>query len=79
MLYEKIPNAPRSNFTVPPKLKNPHVGDSSIGTASTHHNTTSDPAPSSKINGVLFDKGKSDKQPESKKNGQYNLQERSSD
>ena len=62
-LYEKIPNVLRSNFTVPPQLKDSRVGDGLIGTASTHHNTASDPTPSSKINVVSFDKGKGDKQP----------------
>ena len=56
-----------------------------IGTTSTHHTTASDPAHSSKINAMLFDKGKSDKQPGSKKKGKSkkkktsNLQERSFD
>ena len=52
---------------------------------STHHTTASDPAPSSKINDMSFDKGKSDKQPRSKKKGKSKKnktstpQERSSD
>ena len=84
-LYEKIPNAPRSNFTVPPQLKDSHAGDVLIGTESTHHNTSFDTAPSSEINVVSFDKGKSDKQPGSKKKGKSkkkqtsNPQEKSSD
>lgn len=69
MLYEKIPNAPQSNFTVPPQLKDSHAGDGLIGTERTHHTTASDPAPSSEINSMSFDKGKSDKQPGSKKKG----------
>ena len=67
MLYEKIPNASRSNFTVPPQLKDSHAGDSLIGTEKTHQDTASDLAPTSKINAMSFDKGKSDKQPGSKK------------
>ena len=56
-----------------------------IGTASTHHTIASDPPHSSKINAVSFDKGKSDKQPGSKKTGKSkknktsNLHEISSD
>ena len=69
MLYEKIPDAPRSNFTVPPQLKDSHARDSLIGITITHHNTAYDPGPSSKINFMSFDKGKGDKQPISKKKG----------
>ena len=69
MLYKKIPNALRYNFTVPPQLKDSHAGDDLIGTANTHHTTTSDPAPTSKINAMSFYKGKGDKQPGSKKKG----------
>ena len=47
MLYEKIPNTPRSNFTVPPPSKDDHVNDDMISTASTHHSTTFVLAPSS--------------------------------
>ena len=85
MLYEKIPNAPRSNFTVPPPSKDSHAGDAMIGTESTHQSTTSDPVPSSKINVLSFNKGKSDKKPRSKKKGKSKKkqtstpQERSSD
>ena len=61
MLYEKIPNALRSNFNVPPQIKDSHAGDGLIGTANTHHATASDPAPTSEINAMSFDKGKSDK------------------
>ena len=68
-LYEKIPNATRSNFNVPPQIKDSHAGDSLICTANTHHTTASDPAPTSKINAVSFEKGKSDKQPIIKKIG----------
>ena len=68
-LYEKIPNAPRSNFNVPPQLKDSHAGDDLIGTVNTHNTTTSNPAPAFKINSMSFDKGKSDKQPRSKKKG----------
>ena len=68
-LYENFPNALRSNFTIPPQLKDSHAGDDLIGTTSTHHTTTSNPAPSSEINVVSFDKGKSDKKPRSKKKG----------
>ena len=67
MLYEKIPNVSRYNFTVPPQLKDSHAGDGLIGTGSTHHTTTYDPTPFSEINAMSFDKGKSDKQPGSKK------------
>ena len=70
MLYEKIPNASRSNFNVPLQLKDSHAEDDLIGTASTHHTTPSNPAPTSKINVVSFDKGKCDKQPGSKKKGE---------
>ena len=62
MLYENIPNAPRPNFTVPPPSKDSHVGEGMISTASTHHSSASDPAPSSEIHVVSSDKGKSDKQ-----------------
>ena len=85
MLYEKFPNATRSNFNVPPQIKDSHAGDSLIGTANTHHTNASDPSPTSKINVVSFDKGKSDKQPGGKKKGKSkkkktsNLQEKSSD
>lgn len=85
MLYEKILNVPRSNFIVPPQLKDSHVRDSIIGTTSTHHTTTYDPTPSSEINVMSFNKGKSDKQPRSKEKGNSkkkrtsNMQERSSD
>ena len=48
-LYEKIPNAPQSNFNVPPQIKDSHARDGLIGTANTHHTTASDPAPTSKI------------------------------
>ena len=56
-----------------------------IGTVNTHNTTTSDLAPTSKINDVSFDKGKSDKQLGSKKRGKSkknqtsNPQERSSE
>ena len=69
MIYDKIPNTPRSNFTVPPPSKDSHAKDSMTGTVSTHHTTTSDPAPSFKIQAVSSDKGKSDKQPRSNKKG----------
>ena len=69
MLYEKIPNAPRFNFTIPPPSKDSHANDGMIGTASTHHSTTSNPTPYSEIHVVSFEKGKSDKQPGSKKKG----------
>ena len=62
-LYEKIPNASRSNFNVPPQIKDSHARDSLIGNANTRHTTASDLAPTSEINAVSFDKGKSDKQP----------------
>ena len=71
MLYEKIPNAPRYNFTIPPYLKDSHVGKDLIGTESIHHTTAYDHAPYFKINVVSFDKGKSEKQPRSKKKGKY--------
>ena len=85
MLYENIPNAPRSNFNVHPQIKDSHVRDFLIGTANTHHTATSDLSPTSEINAVSFDKGKSDKQPGSKKKGKSkkkqtsNPRERSSD
>ena len=41
-LYEKIPNASRSNFTVPPQLKDYHARDGLIGTASAHHTIASE-------------------------------------
>ena len=69
MLYEKIPNTPQSNFTIPPPSKDSHASDGMIGTASTHYPTTSNPEPSSEIHAESSDKGKSDKQPESKKKG----------
>ena len=47
MLYEKIPNAQQCNFIVPPQLEDSHAGYILIGTASTHHTTTSDFSPSS--------------------------------
>ena len=50
MLYEKIPNASRSNFTVSPQLNDSHAGDGLIG-----NTTTSNPAPSSEINVVSLD------------------------
>ena len=56
-----------------------------ISTASTHHSNTSNPTPSSEIHAVPSDKGKSDKQPRSKKKGKSKKnkisipQERSSD
>ena len=84
-LYEKIPNAPRSNFNVPPQIKDSHAGDGLIDNANTHNTTASDPTPTSKINAMSFDKGKSDKKPRGKKNGKSkknqtsNPQERSSD
>jgi len=68
-LYEKIPNVPRSNFNVPPQLKDSHARDGLIGSASTHHTTSSDPSPTLETNVMSVDKGKSDKQPGSKKNG----------
>ena len=68
--YEKIPNAQRYNFTVPPQLKDSHARDGLRGTTSTHHTTASDPAPASEINAMSFDKGKSDKKPKSKKKGE---------
>ena len=68
-LYEKIPNASRSNFNIPPPYKDSHAGDGIINYGSTHHSTVSDPAPTFEINVVSFDKGKSDKQPGSKKKG----------
>ena len=37
MLYEKIPNTLRSNFTIPPPSKDSHADDGMIGTASTNH------------------------------------------
>ena len=83
-LYEKIPNVPRSNFNVNPQIKDSHAKDDLIGTAKKHHATASDPAPTFEINAVSFDKGKSDKQPGSKKKGKskkkqtYNSYERSS-
>ena len=84
-LYEKIPNALRSNFNFPPQIQDSHAKDDLIGTVNTHNTTASDPAPTSEINVVSFDKGKSDKQPGGKKKGKSkkkktsNLQERSSD
>ena len=84
-LYEKISNTSRSNFTVPPPSKDFHIGDGLIGIASTHHTTTFYPSPSSEINVVSFEKGKSDKHPrsekkgKSKKNQTSNPQEKSSD
>ena len=69
MLYEKIPNAPRSNFNLPPQIKDSHARDGLIGTVNTHKNIASDPAPTLEINTISFDKGKSDKQPGSKKKG----------
>ena len=68
-LYEKIPYAPWSNFNVPPQIKDSHARDGLIGTTNKHHATTSDPAPTSQINVMSFDKGKSEKQPGSKKKG----------
>ena len=68
-LYEKIPNALRSNFIVPPPSKDSHAGDGMISNTSTHHSTAFDHAPSSEIHVVSSDKGKSDKQPRSKKKG----------
>ena len=68
-LYEKIPKASRSNFTVPPSGKDSHAEDGMIGSADTHTSTASDPAPSSEIHVVSYEKGKSDKQPGSKKKG----------
>ena len=68
MLYEKIANAPRSNFNVP-QINDSHVKDDLIGIANTHHATASDPAPTSESNVVSFEKGKSDKQLGSKKKG----------
>ena len=68
-LYEKIPNAPRYNSIVPPQLNDFHAREGLIGTASTHHTTAFDPASSSEINAMSFGKGKSDKQPGSKKKG----------
>ena len=85
MLYEKIPNALRSNFTIPPPSKDSHADDGMIGNANTHHSTASNPAPSSKIHVMSFEKGKSDKKPKSKRKGKSkkkqtsNPQERSSD
>ena len=84
-LYEKIPNAPRSNFNVPPQIKDSCARDSLIGTTNTHHTTASNPTPTFEVNVMSFDKGKSDKQPGSKKKGKSykkktsNSQERSSD
>ena len=59
----------RSNFNVPPQIKDSHARDGLIGNANTHHPTAYDPAPTSEINFVSFNKGKSDKQPGSKKKG----------
>ena len=69
MLYEKIPNVPRSNFTVPHQLKDSHAKDTLIGTTRTHHTTAPDPTPSSEINFMSFDRRKSDKQHRSKRKG----------
>jgi len=85
-LYDKIPNAPRPAFTIPPppSSKDSHDGDGVIGYSSTQ--TTSRPSSQTlsisnqtsntpdntfafKINVVLSDKGKNEKQLGSKKNG----------
>lgn len=86
MLYEKIPNAPQSNFTIPPSYgKEYHANDGMIGSTNTHTSTASNPAPSSKIHAMSSDKGKSDKQLRIKKKGKVKKkqnstsQERSSD
>ena len=50
-----------------------------IGTEKKHSTTASNPAPTSEINAVSFDKCKSDKKPGSKKKQTSNLRERSYD
>ena len=83
-LYHKIPDAPRTEFSVPPPKSNKdsHVSDDVIGTSSTQ--TTK--APSSKalavsskkendkllaseVNAMSSNKGKESKQPGGKKKG----------
>ena len=51
-LYEKIPNALRSNFNVPLQIKDSHARYGLIGIANTHNTTAFDAAPTFEINAV---------------------------
>ena len=87
-LYDKIPNAPRPAFSVPPPpqlSKDSHAGDGVIGTSSTQtakapsgkalpisSQKENDKLLSLEINAVSSDKGKNPKKPRGKKKGKNN-------
>ena len=83
-LYDKIPDAPRPAFSIPPPPKSnsdSHAGDGVIGTANTNPKRTNqkkarkdsnqnahEEVLASEVNSVSTDKGKETNQPGSKKN-----------